>query len=253
MDQNRKSRGVKATAQGLKELEVAKATQKCDEGNRLTYERIAEKANISDKTVQRFFSGKSVDLDCAISIIEALNLNRQDILLAEDILVSEALEKIENQDAGDSKRAHELIEQLESEFNQLKKSADSSAVAMDWLKANRRPLSWEAAQTVLEKFYDKKIIDSEDDHFDEIDIFAEEIRMYLQLIYCCLEVGTWEVMDEAIKMQEELLPVNRNALLYAEALEFIKDQKIGEGLKPEETEEIELCLDYLIKTIPVRF
>ncbi|NEQ27182.1 MAG: hypothetical protein F6K28_50885 [Microcoleus sp. SIO2G3] len=87
MTQRRKLRGVKTTPDGVSLLQKAKALGRVDEGRPFTFEGIAEKAKVSKKTVERFFHRESVDLDSAISIIEALELQQKDVLSTEDFLV----------------------------------------------------------------------------------------------------------------------------------------------------------------------
>ncbi len=63
MAQHPKSRrGVQATPEGIKLLKQAKAERGIDEG-KYPYERIAEDAELSAKTVSRFFNGENVDRD----------------------------------------------------------------------------------------------------------------------------------------------------------------------------------------------
>lgn len=76
---NSRQRGLRATDKGVTKMRAAKAAGLGD-GQRLTNERLAEEANVSPKTVQRFLKGKGVDKDCAIAILNALNLEAQDIL-----------------------------------------------------------------------------------------------------------------------------------------------------------------------------
>jgi hypothetical protein len=81
MGQTRKSRGVRATEEGLKKLRQAQAAQRDDEDRRLTYPSIAQKAGGMDsKTVGRFFRGEAVDRDCAIAITNALNLEITEVV-----------------------------------------------------------------------------------------------------------------------------------------------------------------------------
>ncbi len=69
MSQTRKPRGVWATREVLKKLRQAQAAQRDDEGRRLTYPGIAQKAGGMDsKTVGRFFRGEAVDRDSAIAL-----------------------------------------------------------------------------------------------------------------------------------------------------------------------------------------
>lgn len=74
-----RKRGVRATDEGLEQIHLAKAAG-LDNGKHLTYDEIALKANVSPKTIQRFFKGDRVDKYYAIAIVKALNLQPQDIL-----------------------------------------------------------------------------------------------------------------------------------------------------------------------------
>lgn len=251
MSQKRKPRGVSATLEGIKLLKGAKASGREDEGKPLTYPRIAERAKVNEKTVQRFFHGERVDLDSALEIIKALGLQEEDVLPLEDSKIAESIERIQAKSTANSERASELIQELETALSELKASKNASLPARDWLKANRAALSREAAKSALEKSYDKKLFDVDEYYSEEIGQFSKEVRKYLQLLYYCLEAGTWEFMDRA--MQESLIPMNRDSQLYVEALKFIKNQKVSRDLLPEEARELTLCLDYLINTIPIRF
>ncbi|NEO46555.1 MAG: hypothetical protein F6K55_21480 [Moorea sp. SIO4A3] len=252
MSKQRKPRGVSASPEGLKRLNQARASQRDDEGNSLTYEGLAVKAKMTDRTVKRFFSGKRVDRNNAYAIIEALNLKREDVLYPdpEESLVSESIEQIQAKDTGDSERAGELIKGLETALSEFKKSEEASLEAMEWLKANRKALSQEAAEAALRKHYDQNPNNVDTDYSGDIEVFSQEIRKYLQLIYYCLELGSWELMDRAI--QESKIPVNRDLQLYVDALDLIKNQKVSLSFAPEEAKQLTLCLDYLIKIIPIR-
>jgi hypothetical protein len=80
MSQPRKPRSVSATPEGLQKLKRAKASGRDDDGKRLSYERIAEKAHTSQKTVQRFFAGDGVDWDLGIAIVQALGLTIEEVV-----------------------------------------------------------------------------------------------------------------------------------------------------------------------------
>ncbi|EGJ35370.1 MULTISPECIES: phycobilisome protein [Moorena] len=251
MSKQRKPRGVSASPEGIRRLNQAKATETDDEGQSLTFDRLAERAeNISDRTVKRFFSGKPVDRGYAIAIIEALGLKPEDVLSPEELFVSESIEQIQAKDTGDSERAGELIKGLETALSEFKKSEEASLQAMEWLKANRKALSQEAAEAALRKHYDQNPNNVDTDYSEDIEVFSQEIRKYLQLIYYCLELGSWELMDRAI--QESKIPVNRDLQLYVDALDFIKNQKVSLSFDPEEAKEITLYLDEIINIIPRR-
>ncbi|NEO92056.1 MAG: hypothetical protein F6K56_18155 [Moorea sp. SIO3G5] len=251
MSKKRKPRGVSASPEGIKRLNQAKASGRDDEGKPLTYERLAQRAdNMSDKTVKRFFNKERVDRDSALTIIKALGLKPEDVLSPEESLVSESIEQIQAKDTGDSERAGELIQKLETGLSKLKKRKEASLQAMEWLKGNRKALSQEAAEAALRKHYDQNPNNVDTDYSGDIEVFSQEIRKYLQLIYYCLDLGSWDLMDRAI--QESKIPVNRDLQLYVDALDFIKNQKVSLSFAPEEANELTLCLDYLIKIIPIR-
>ncbi len=75
MSQTRKPRGVRATEEGLKKLQLAKAAGRDEDGKPLTYERIAERARVDKKTVERFFRREAKDRDSAIAIVQSLGLD----------------------------------------------------------------------------------------------------------------------------------------------------------------------------------
>ncbi|WP_424102629.1 hypothetical protein [Moorena producens] len=250
MNKKRNRDSVSASPEGIMRLKQARASQRDDEGKPLSYERLAVKAKMTDRTVKRFFSGKRVDRNNAIAIIQALGLRPEDVLSPEESLVLESIEQIQAEDTGDSERAGELIKGLETALSEFKKREEASLQAMEWLKANRKALSQEAAEAALRKHYDQNPNNVDTDDSGDIEVFSQEIRKYLQLIYYCLELGSWELMDRAI--QELKIPVNRDLQLYVDALDFIKNHKVSLSFAPEEAKELTLFLDYIIKTIPIR-
>ncbi len=70
--QNSSSRSIKATK--IEKLQEAKNSQ------RLTYEKLAEKAYVSESTVKRFFKGIAVDIPSAESIVKALGLELEEVI-----------------------------------------------------------------------------------------------------------------------------------------------------------------------------
>ena len=81
MTSKRRSRSVRATEAGLKKLNNAKDANRDRTGQKLTFERIAEKAGIDPKTVKNFFYGGGVDRSSALAIVEtALGLKITDIV-----------------------------------------------------------------------------------------------------------------------------------------------------------------------------
>lgn len=94
MNRKKKSRGISPSKEGIKLLETTKADGQ--EGKPLTFQGIAEKAEVSERTVKRFFKGEGVDLWSARRIIEALGLKEEDVILREQSLVAESIEKIDS-------------------------------------------------------------------------------------------------------------------------------------------------------------
>ena len=81
MTSKRRSRSVRATEAGQKNLNNAKDANRDHDGQKLTFERIAEKAGIDPKTVKSFFYGRGVDRGSALAIVEtALGLKITDIV-----------------------------------------------------------------------------------------------------------------------------------------------------------------------------
>lgn len=76
---NSRKRGVRATETGLTKIREAKAAGLGDD-KRLTNEVLANKANVSTKTVQRFLTGKKIDEGLAIAILKVLKLEPKEIL-----------------------------------------------------------------------------------------------------------------------------------------------------------------------------
>lgn len=242
----RSSRSVRATRDGLKLLHTARAGF---EDGTLTHSAIAERLNISDKTVARFLRGEKADLSNALAIVNLLKLNQDDVLSLADSLVGEAINKIENSDTADSERAQKLIEELETSLNTLNQAKEIDFQAMGWLKANRQSLSKEAAEVVLKRLSSSSTDTAVD--ASELELFSQDIKKHLQALYLALEEGDWEVVDRAIK--DRLIPINREVKHYTEALSFIRDQKISPYLLPEVAQCLILCFDYLIAILPVKF
>ena len=246
MSQQRQ-RGIRATPNGKRLLREAKGSF---EDGRLTNSKIAEKLNLSEKTVGRFFNGESVDKETAYPIISFFGLSEKDVLSSEELLVEESIEKIESEDIENSTRAKELIGKLEIALNELKQSEEINIQAMDWLKANRKTLAKEASEAVFKKYSDNESSGINTDESD-LEQFSQDITKYLHLLYLCLEEGSWELIDKAI--QDSLVPVSREITFYTDALIFIKDQQVTQKLAPEVAQAIAIILDYLIKILPIRF
>ncbi|HEY9872426.1 MAG TPA: hypothetical protein V6D12_03275 [Candidatus Obscuribacterales bacterium] len=257
MNQKRRSRGVRPSKGGIERLEQAKEKGRDDEGKQLTFERIAGKAQVSDKTVKRLFNGDAVDPSSAVAIIEALGLKKEEVLSSEESLVVESIERIEARSAElerpgtHSERAGKATEELQSKLKGLKKSTEDSYQAMYWLQANQKALAQEAAKAALKEHYNQPTASGDADDSEKVDQFAKDIGKYLQLLYYSLEQGTWKLIEQAI--QESVIPLNLESKFYAKALIFIKDQRVAKELPPEAAKELTLCLDYLINIIPIRF
>lgn len=238
------NRGASASPEGIVRLKTA---QGLFQDGRLTYEKIAEKVGTTSKTVSRFFRGISVDRANAYAIIDYLGLTREEVLSAEDLLVEQSIIKIKDSDADSAEQAQELISQLSTALNKLKKEEESSLPAMEWLKSHRIPLSQDAAEAVLS---DDDMARGSATEEPDISSFAGEIRKYLQLIYFCLEVGSWDVIDAAI--QQSLVPNSRDVYTYTKALSLIRDKANNQVLSNDSRQILNLCIDYLIQVLPLR-
>jgi predicted NACHT family NTPase len=84
MNQTRKSRGVRATEEGLKKLLQAKTAKRNDKGKPWTYFDVATAAEVDEKTVQRFFRGEAKDRNYAIAIVQALGLEITEVVAPKD-------------------------------------------------------------------------------------------------------------------------------------------------------------------------
>jgi hypothetical protein len=255
MNRKKRSRSIPPSKEGIERLKAAK--NKGEEGKPLTYERIAEKANVSVKTIKRFFNGEGIEPWYARQIIESLGLEEEQVLSLEESLVEKSIERIESSSVilegheKRSERASELIAELERKLKTKKDSTDDSHQAMDWLKANRKALAQDATKEALRK-HDNQAKPSEGTKYPEkFEQLSRDIRKYLQLLYYWLDEGAWELIDQAIK--EQLIPLNLEKRLYVEALIFIKEERVAKELPSKVAKELTLCLDYLITIIPIRF
>jgi energy-coupling factor transporter ATP-binding protein EcfA2 len=84
MKETRK-RGIRATEEGRKKLTTAKAAKRNHNDKVWTYLDIATAAEVNETTVKRFFGGKAVDRESAISICKALGLEVTDIVDANEL------------------------------------------------------------------------------------------------------------------------------------------------------------------------
>lgn len=81
MSQNRKPRGIYATENGHLKLQEAKAAGRDEDGKPLTFEKIALKAGVNERTVRRLFNQEDgVDRDSGFAICKALGLEPTEIL-----------------------------------------------------------------------------------------------------------------------------------------------------------------------------
>ncbi|MBD2168172.1 hypothetical protein H6G04_27695 [Calothrix membranacea FACHB-236] len=245
MSQTRRPRGVAASTEGIEQLKKAKG--------KLPFYEIAMKAQVSDKTVRRFFDGERVDEGYADAIIKALGLEEKNILSTEDLSlideqVGEAIEEIERHGTN-SGRASELVEELEEKLKEYKKSSNASREAMDWLKGNRHILVKEATEESLKEFYSQNPKSGNAEDSENEEQLSKDLLKYLQLSYYCLEEGTLELIEEA--RRESLIPLNLNYELYVKALLFIKEQKVLKDLPQEAAQELGFYLDYLVNIIPI--
>jgi tetratricopeptide (TPR) repeat protein len=78
MRQERKPRGIGATEEGIERLEKAKAAKGW------TYLKIAEAAEVSEKSVKNVFGRRCVDKDTASKVAKALELSIEDIVALEE-------------------------------------------------------------------------------------------------------------------------------------------------------------------------
>ncbi|MDJ0599416.1 MAG: helix-turn-helix transcriptional regulator [Crocosphaera sp.] len=72
-------KSIAVTETGKRKLREA---QKQGSGKRITYEDIEERLNfqVSRSTIERFFRGKAVEIDNAVSIVEVLGLHLKDVV-----------------------------------------------------------------------------------------------------------------------------------------------------------------------------
>ncbi|MEM7727634.1 MAG: hypothetical protein AAF208_14915, partial [Cyanobacteria bacterium P01_A01_bin.45] len=222
MSKQRKPRGVCASPEGKKLLEEAKM-ELDSEGKRRTFESIAEKAQVNDKTVRRFFDGKNIDKSCAKSIIKALDLNWDSVIPLEEEKVEEAKEainEIAEQHESNSNRAIELLKGLEKTLKEYREKPDIDSQAIDWLQLNEQALAEEAAEVVLREYYNQNDLDRNTECSKMFEQLSEDIKQYLYIYSLLLQEATRTVIDIAI--QESSIPLNLDSELYVKALTVIK-------------------------------
>ncbi|RUS93022.1 hypothetical protein DSM106972_097700 [Dulcicalothrix desertica PCC 7102] len=248
MSNSRKLRGVCASPKGKGLLDQARREGKDSEGNRLTYERIAEMALVGERTVRRFFNGENVDKSYATSIIDALSLDYNSVISLEDEKVEEAKSKIAER-GSDSSIASELIRDLETILQEHRKNTEIDNQAMDWLKGNRLDLAEEAASAALKECSNQNLFDGDREYAKIISELSKDIIEYLRICHICLQEGTIRVLEEA--RQQSLIPLNFDSELYQKALIFIKEQKVIQKFTQEAGKTLVACLDYLIAVVPL--
>jgi transcriptional regulator with XRE-family HTH domain len=246
MSNSRKSRSVCASSQGKRLLKQAKGEWKDSEGNRLTYERIAEMTKLSNKTVSRFFSGKGIDEENVYPIIQVLDLKYEDVISLEEDKVGETMNKIEEHDS-DSNSASELIINLKTTLEEYRKNIENNYQAMDWLKGNRQALAHQAAEVALKECDNQNLHDGDIEYARILEELSKDIKECLRICYICLEKGTIRVLEEA--RQKSLIPSKLDYELYEKALLFIKQQKVAHELPQEVGQSLAACLQYLITIV----
>lgn len=245
MNKPRKSRSVCASYKGKELLEEAKM-ELDSEGNRRTFESIAEKAEVSDKTVRRFFDGKKIDKSCAKSIIKALDLNWDSVISKEEEKVEEAINEIAERESNSS-RASELINDLKITLEEYRKNTKNDSHAMDWLKGNRQALAQQAAEVALKECDNQNLYDGDIEYARILEELSKDVKEYLRFCYICLKEGTIKVLEKA--RQKSLMPSNFDSEVYKKALLFIKEQKVLRELPQEVSKNLVDCLEFLIAIV----
>jgi hypothetical protein len=235
MNKSRKSRGVCASLEGKKLLEEAK------DNKRLTYDSIAELAQVSDKTVRRLFDGEKIDRSNAKLIITELGLEYDSVISREEDTedkVRETIETVEGQNDSDS--ANELVKDLKKILEEYKKNRETENQAMNWLELNRYDLAKQAASVALKECGNQILYDGDIEYVRILEELSNDVREYLRFCYISLKEGTIEVLEEA--RRQSLMPNNFDSELYKKALLFIKEQKVT-------YESLGACLQYLIAIV----
>lgn len=246
MSKPRKPRSVCASPEGKKLLEEAKMELKDNQGNRLTFERIAEMAEVSNKTVRRFFDGEKIDKSSANFIIKALDLEWDSIISLEEEKVEEAINEIAERESN-SNRANELIKDLKISLEEYRKNTENDYQAMDWLKGNRQALAQQAAEVALKECDNQNLYDGDIEYARILEELSKDVKEYLRFCYICLKEGTIKVLEKA--RQQSSMPSNFDNELYEKALLFIKEQKVLHELPQEVGQRLVDCLEYLIAIV----
>ncbi len=291
MSQTRKPRGIRATDYGLKLLQQAKADKQDEQGKRLTYERIAAKAMLDEKTVKRLFSGKQpVELSSVSKIVAVLNLKLEDVVEFHKSVIEGSIEDLEEE----NRTLKETIVVKDREVEQLRTQSNMSVSEIKRLEAekvdiemkvklydesikalkeyvkkseNRLTISKQTAhwlkihkETLLKKTVD--FVLSQNSIRQEIGVNPEslekikkqlykDINIYLKLVYHCLDGGSHNLLFKAI-MQTKI-PRNLNKIAYIEAFKIIKEQRANKELSIGMAEELAYYLDQLIALLPTLY
>lgn len=246
MSKPRKPRSVCASPEGKKLLEEAKIELKDNQGNRLTFAKIAEMADVSDKTVKRFFDGQKIDRSYANDITKALNLKYDSVISLEEEKIGEAVNEITER-GSNSNRANELIKDLKISLEEYRKNTENDYQAMDWLKGNRQALAQQAAEVALKECDNQNLYDGDIEYARILEELSKDVKEYLRFCYICLKEGTIKVLEKA--RQQSLMPSNFDNELYEKALLFIKEQKVLHELPQEVGQRLVDCLEYLIAIV----
>ncbi len=287
MTKKRKKRGIPATSYGIELLQEAKANGGGNCGKSLTYDNIAEKAELDRKTVVRFFKGWGVDSSSARKICNVLGLKLADVTVPNSSQVIEDLvegsEKSKESFVDAIKEKEDEIERLrrqgstyESELTRLEaekvelekcvKRFDDfigqlkgiatefegrmsySRQAAKWLNArHQKALAKEAAEYVLRKYAELEEPSGGTNSHHQLKQFTKDIRKYLYLIHHCLDSGSKNLLLKA--HMESKIPFTLQPNMYLKAFEFIKDQRVPENMPSEVVRELRLYLDSLIGLI----
>ncbi|MBD2527447.1 hypothetical protein [Nostoc sp. FACHB-133] len=190
MSKPRKSRSVCASPEGKRLLERAKREWRDSEGNRLSFERIAEMAGLgSDRTVRRFFDGEGIDQSNAHSIIKALGLEYDSVIPLEEEKVGETIKEIEERESN-SNSASELIKDLETILEEYRQNTENDDQAMHWLKGNRQALAQQAAEVALRECDNQNLYDGDIEYARILEELSKDVKEYLLICYICLKEGT---------------------------------------------------------------
>lgn len=246
MSKPRKPRKVCASSEGKRLLKKTKGEWRDSEGKSLTYERIAEMAQLSDKTVRRLFNGEGVQEENVHSIIEVLNLEYEDVISKEEEKIEEAINEIAERESNSS-RASELINDLKITLEEYRENTKNDSHAIEWLKGNRQALAQQAAEVALKECDNQNLYDGDIEYARILEELSKDVKEYLRFCYICLKEGTIKVLEKA--RQESLIPSNFDDELYEKALLFIKEQKVIRELPEDVGKRLASCLDFLIAIV----